>query len=147
MPDVCSDGVRLAVNRALRFTLLGLAVVVALVAFVVVPETVVAARAGEAAERAKVVRAIKEDIETGKAGSLAVKRVRVMGLVVSTANPRFAVASVRMWDETGQEVQGAGFVMQRSYLTGRWLVRHAGPSDLGCGIPLAVRRDLKLSCP
>lgn len=96
------------------------------VVLLVAPELAVAARQPTATERAKIVRAIKEDIETGKAGSLAIKRVRITGLVVSTVNPRFAAAGVRMWDEGGQEVQGAGFVLQRGYLTGRWLVRNAG---------------------
>jgi hypothetical protein len=123
-----------------------LAIALAVVALLAA-EVATGARQPTAAERTKIVRAIKEEIETGPAGNLAIKRIRVLDIDVSTVNPRFAAAGVRMWDETGQEVEGAEFVLQRGYLTGRWLVRNAGTLSLGCGIPRAVRRDLKLSCP
>lgn len=102
-----------------------------------------AARQPTTTERARIERTIKENMESSNPGTT---RVRVWFVRVSTLNSRFAFAGVRMWTG-GREVKGAGFLVQRGYLTGRWLVRIAGTSDVGCDIPRQIERDLRLECP
>lgn len=104
-----------------------------------------ASRAPTKTERAKVVRVIRDELDSGSAAAVPIARIKIDGFRVSTANPRWAIVGVEAWSEDGQVLQPEAFVMLRGYLTGLWHVQSSGTSGIGCEAPKAVRLDLKLT--
>jgi hypothetical protein len=104
-----------------------------------------ASRAPRPAERAAIVRVTRIYVDTSSCCAV-MSRIKVDGLRISTVNSRWARIDIDGYDESGQEVGAASAALHKGNLTGRWSVRSFGTSHLGCGMPLAVRRDLRTGC-
>lgn len=77
-------------------------------------------------------------------------KVRITGIRVSTRSRYWAKASVVPLPAFRTSLEGAGAVLVRSAVSGRWTVVDIGTDAVGCPIaPISVLRDLGMaaSCP
>jgi hypothetical protein len=77
-------------------------------------------------------------------------KVRITGIRVSTRSRYWAKASALPLPAFRSTLEGAGMVLVRSAVTGRWTVVDIGTDAVGCRIaPISVLRDLGMaaSCP
>ena len=98
-----------------------------------------------ASERAAIIRTVRVYVDTSDCCAV-ISRIKVYGIRVSTVNRRWAMIYMNGYDESGQEVGQVNAALHKGLLTGRWSVRNFGTGGLGCGMPLAVRRDLRVTC-
>jgi len=61
-------------------------------------------------------------------------------------NRRWAIVYLNGYDESGSEVGAVDATLHKGNLTGKWSVRNFGTGGQGCGVPMLVRRDLRLTC-
>jgi len=74
-----------------------------------------------------------------------IKRIKWYAATVSTVDAAWAVVGVDGFNRAGVGVGYAAALLIHT-ATGPWHVLNFGSSDLGCGAPMRVRRDLKLDC-
>jgi len=77
--------------------------------------------------------------------SPSIRRFKWYEATVSTADAAWAVVGMDGFTRGGRGVGFAGALVVHT-ATGPWHVVNFGSSDLGCGAPAKVRRDLKLDC-
>jgi hypothetical protein len=120
-------------------------VALVMVTFAMLAGVAHASRPPTRVERAAIVRATKTYVDTSNCCAV-MSRIKFLRVRVSTVNRRWAFVGLRGYDESGADVGFAGVVLHKGNLTGRWSVRAFGTSELGCVMPVAVRRDLQVAC-
>lgn len=98
-----------------------------------------AARSPTPLERAALIHVTAAHLHLGQGEQVKYVRVRV-----SSADPRWAIVSVRRWDAGRHQLQSGTFVWLSA--NRRWTLFDVGDALLGCGVPTAVRKDLGLYC-
>jgi hypothetical protein len=96
-------------------------------------------------ERVAIMKTVRVYVDTSDCCAV-ISRIKVLGIRVSTVNRRWAMVYLDGYDESGREVGAVDATLHKGNLTGRWSVRNFGTGGQGCGVPLAVRRDLRITC-
>jgi len=124
-------------HRAWAISLCGIAITLA-----VVPALALGARGANGAEARAITAAVKHSSLTRLVPGY---EYDVIDIRISTAARGWAKAAVLGRHRYVNQVQPAGVVLRLK--GGHWRLRTIGGEGLGCGVPRAVARDLKISCP
>lgn len=111
-------------------------------ALAIVPAVALGARRASRADARAITAAVKHSPLTRLVPG---SEYNVVDIRISTAARGWAKAGVVGKRGYVNRVQSAGVVLR--FKAGHWRLRTIGGAGLGCGVPRAVARDLRISCP
>jgi hypothetical protein len=99
-------------------------------------------RAPTLAERGQILTTLRAYVDRSSCCAV-MKRIKVLGLRISTVDKRWAAVGIEGYDANGVDIGSALAVVHHGYLTGTWSIRDFGTAGATCPVPPAiVARDI-----